>query len=102
MNTRKKVKNLTKKVENVLQGQGNPPSTISIIDATHEEQLGRYCNVAIIHHTKLEFVFDFVWTLQGKSQLASRIVTSPQHAKKIYEVLGKNVHNYEKNYGIIK
>jgi hypothetical protein len=80
--------------------QQKMPEGVPIL-ATGELQLGRYCNVAVIHHTNREFVLDFVWRLDSASILASRVITSPQHAKEIYEVLGQNIQKFEKQYGAI-
>lgn len=63
--------------------------------------LGNYSNRAIISHTRLEFVFDFLLALENQSILASRVITSPQHAKQLYEALEKNIKRYERKFGRI-
>ena len=63
---------------------------------------GNYSNVAVIHHTKREFVLDFVFAIASQHSLVSRVITSPQHIKKIHEVLGENIKQYEKNFGEIE
>ena len=43
---------------------------------------GRYANLALIAHTKNEFILDFALLQpQGGALVVSRILTSPQHAK---------------------
>ena len=73
-----------------------------VIAGPGDQFLGRYCNVAIIHHTKLEFVLDFIWTIQDQNLLVSRIITSPEHAKRLHETLGRMIQEFEKKYGVIK
>lgn len=74
---------------------------VGIIEAKRETLLGNYCNIALIHHSRLEFCFDFIWSLGGMRFLSSRVITSPQHAKKLYKALGDNIDKYEKEYGQI-
>jgi len=71
------------------------------IQASREELLGNYSNVAIIKHTKREFALDFLLRFDNYNMLAARVITSPQHAKEIYKVLGENIGRYEKQYGEI-
>lgn len=71
------------------------------VQATGDQLLGRYCNVAVITHTDREFVLDFFWRLDSVLILASRVITNPQHVKQIYRVLGQNIEKYEKKYGEI-
>lgn len=73
----------------------------SMVDARRETLLGNYCNIALIHHQQLEFCFDFIWATGNQRFLVSRVITSPQHAKKVYKALGDNIEKYEKNHGQI-
>ena len=41
------------------------------IQATGDQLLGRYCNVAVITHTDREFVLDFFWRSDNLLILAS-------------------------------
>ena len=70
--------------------------------ASGEALGGKYANVAMIKHTGREFVFEFVLRLDNEALLASRIITSPAHAKELHEALGKNIEVYEKTYGKIQ
>lgn len=72
------------------------------VQASVDERLGKYSNLAMIHHTRLEFVVDFLLTVGNENILASRLITSPQHAKRLFIVLGKNIEHYEKKFGEIK
>lgn len=65
---------------------------------------GTYSNLAIINHSVSEFVLDFVSIMPGtpKSKVKSRIILTPQHAKRLVKALGDNVHRFEKAHGEIK
>lgn len=65
---------------------------------------GTYSNLAIINHSVSEFVVDFVSIMPGtpKSKVKSRIILTPQHAKRLLKALGDNVQRFEKAHGEIK
>ena len=65
---------------------------------------GFYSNLAIINHSASEFVLDFVCIMPGtpKAKVKSRIVLTPQHAKRLLKALGENIHRFEKAHGDIK
>ena len=65
---------------------------------------GIYSNLAIINHSVSEFVVDFISMMPGapKAKVKSRIVLTPQHAKKFLKALSDNVARFEKAHGTIK
>jgi len=65
---------------------------------------GIYSNLAIINHSVSEFVVDFVSIMPGtpKSKVKSRIILTPQHAKRLMKALNDNVMRFEKAHGEIK
>lgn len=65
---------------------------------------GIYSNLAIINHSVSEFVIDFVSIMPGtpKSKVKSRIILTPQHAKRLLKAIGENVQRFEKAHGEIK
>ena len=65
---------------------------------------GIYSNLAIINHSASEFVMDFVTIMPGvpKAKVKSRIVLTPQHAKRFLNALGENIHRFESAHGEIK
>lgn len=65
---------------------------------------GIYSNLAIINHSQSEFVVDFVTIMPGvaKSKVKSRIVLTPQHAKRFLKALNENVKRFETAHGEIK
>jgi len=65
---------------------------------------GTYSNLAIINHSVSEFVLDFVSIMPGtpKSKVKSRIILTPQHAKRLVKALNENVKRFENAHGEIK
>ncbi|GGD88443.1 DUF3467 domain-containing protein [Planktosalinus lacus] len=65
---------------------------------------GIYSNLAIINHSQSEFVVDFVTIMPGapKSKVKSRIILTPQHAKRFLKALNDNIKRFEKTHGEIK
>lgn len=82
---------------NQQQGQIN----IELDEATAE---GVYSNLAIINHSQSEFVLDFVTIMPGvpKAKVKSRIILTPQHAKRLLGALRENIHRFEAVHGEIK
>lgn len=65
---------------------------------------GIYSNLAIINHSQTEFVLDFVNIMPGspKNKVRSRIILTPQHAKRLLRALNDNINRFEKSQGKIK
>lgn len=65
---------------------------------------GIYSNLAIINHSASEFVIDYVCIMPGtpKAKVKSRIVLTPQHAKRLVKALAENIHRFEVAHGEIK
>ena len=74
------------------------------IEISVEIAEGQYANLAIITHSHAEFVIDFVNVMPGtpKSKVKSRIVLTPQHAKRLMKALADNVQKFEAVNGTIK
>ena len=85
--------------------QQNPQQQPGInIEITEEIAEGAYANLAIITHSHAEFVIDFVNVMPStpKSKVKSRIIFTPQHAKRFMKALAENVQRYEAANGTIK
>ena len=65
---------------------------------------GMYANLAIINHSVSEFVVDFVNVMPGtpKAKVKSRIILTPQHAKRFMKALAENIKRFENGHGEIK
>lgn len=74
------------------------------IELTEDIAEGTYSNLAIITHSNSEFVVDFVKVMPGipKAKVKSRIVLTPQHAKRLLSALADNIGKYEAVHGTIK
>jgi hypothetical protein len=65
---------------------------------------GIYSNLAIITHSPSEFIVDFVRVMPGipKADVKSRIILTPEHAKRLLHALKDNIAKYESVHGPIK
>lgn len=73
------------------------------IELTEEIAQGTYSNLAIISHSSSEFVVDFVRIVPGipKAKVKSRIILTPEHAKRLLLALKDNIDKFEKMNGTI-
>ncbi|MFH1320274.1 MAG: DUF3467 domain-containing protein [Bacteroidota bacterium] len=74
------------------------------IELSEEIAEGIYSNLAIITHSNSEFVVDFIKVMPGipKAKVKSRILLTPQHAKRLTKALQDNISKYESIHGTIK
>ena len=65
---------------------------------------GIYSNLAIINHSSSEFIVDFITVMPGapKAKVTSRIILTPEHAKRFKKALEDNIMRYENANGEIK
>lgn len=83
-----------------------PPITVQV---DPRDGNGVYSNLMMISHRKEEFVMDFLFLQpqraphgQAVATLRSRVITSPEHAKRILRALQENLRRYEESFGIIE
>jgi len=64
---------------------------------------GKYSNLAILTHSKSEFILDFAAMLPGipQPEVVSRVIMNPEHAKRLLLALQDNVSKYEAQFGAI-
>ena len=64
---------------------------------------GRYSNYAEIGHNATEFVFDFgqVWFDGTPAGVYVRVITNPDTAERLYELLDEALSRYRREYGEI-
>ncbi len=74
------------------------------VELSEEIAEGVYSNLAIINHSASEFVLDFIKIMPGvpKARVKSRIVLTPQHAKRFLRAMQDNVARFEAQHGEIK
>jgi len=77
------------------------------IDPQHAT--GVYSNLMMISHRKEEFILDFLFVQpqrlpdgQAVATLRSRVITSPEHMKRILKAIEENVGRYEQSFGPIQ
>lgn len=74
------------------------------IELSDEVAEGTYSNLAIITHSPSEFVVDFVRIMPGtpKAKVKSRVILTPEHAKRLMMALQDNIKRFESINGPIK
>jgi len=82
----------------------NPNQNQLNIELKEEVGQGIYSNLAIISHSSSEFVLDFVRIMPGipKAEVKSRIILTPEHAKRLLLALGENMGKFETVHGQVK
>ena len=65
---------------------------------------GVYSNLAILTHSSSEFVIDFIRVMPGipKADVKSRVILTPEHAKRLSLALQDNISKFESVHGKIK
>lgn len=75
------------------------------VNITIEPEVGKgsYANLAIITHSRAEFIIDFAVNLPGLPgpRVNNRVVMTPEHAKRLLNALAENVGKYESQFGRI-
>ena len=86
-----------------MDNKQNPENQLNI-ELSAEVAEGTYSNLAIISHSSSEFVIDFIRMMPGtpKANVKSRIILTPEHAKRLLFALQDNISKYEQQHGKIK
>jgi hypothetical protein len=73
------------------------------VELSHEVAQGTYSNLVIISHSNTEFIVDFVRVMPGvpKASVKSRIILTPEHAKRLMLALQENIAKFEQHNGRI-
>ncbi len=74
------------------------------IELPEEVAEGMYTNLSIITHSPSEFIIDFIQLMPGvpKGKVKSRMLMTPDNAKKLMHALRENISKYEAVHGPIK
>jgi len=88
---------------NSMEDKKNIGQQISI-ELKEDVAQGTYSNLAVITHSNSEFVIDFVRIMPGipKANVKSRIILTPEHAKRLMMALADNIKKFETANGVIK
>lgn len=64
---------------------------------------GIYSNLAVITHSPSEFVCDFIQMMPNvpKAKVRSRVIMTPENAKRLLQALQDNIRKFEENFGPI-
>lgn len=87
----------------MAENQGPKKGQVNI-ELPEEKAEGVYSNLAVITHSPSEFVVDFIRMMPGmpKAKVQSRVILTPQHAKRLMRALGDNIAKFEQQHGPIK
>ncbi|WP_107038379.1 DUF3467 domain-containing protein [Brumimicrobium mesophilum] len=85
-----------------MENQNEKENKINI-DLSEDIADGVYSNLALITHSPSEFVCDFVQMMPGmpKAKVRSRVIMTPENAKRLLNALQDNIRKYEENVGNI-
>lgn len=74
------------------------------INIKDEVAHGIYSNLVIVTHSNTEFIVDFISVMPGipKGEVRSRIILTPQNAKRLLNALGDNITKFEEKNGEIQ
>jgi len=84
--------------------QDQPAQAQLNIELSEEVAEGIYSNLVMIAHSSEEFILDFIRVMPGipKALVKSRIIVTPQHAKRLLRALAENINRYEASHGEIE
>ena len=84
----------------MYQNKKDPENQLEI-ELSDDVAQGTYSNLAVISHSASEFVLDFIRVVPGvpKAQVKSRIILTPDHAKRLMTALEENIEKFEKMNG---
>ncbi len=85
------------------QPKGKPQVQLNIELDEHTAE-GVYSNLVMIAHSPEEFILDFIRIVPGvqKARVKSRIIVTPQHARRLLNALSENIDRYERAHGVIE
>jgi hypothetical protein len=67
------------------------------VELSDETAQGTYANLAVIAHSSSEFIIDFIRIVPGtpKAKVQSRIILTPDNAKRLLYALQDNIRKFE-------
>jgi len=86
-----------------MENKNNPQNQLNI-ELSENVADGVYSNLAVITHSNSEFIIDFIRMMPGvqKAKVKSRIILTPQHAKRLLRALQDNISKFQSMHGDIK
>lgn len=97
----RKISDKVKIKEHILNNPKQQKVNVKIDEKVGE---GVYANFFMITHSPSEFILDFGRMMPGMPSVnvKSRVLVTPQHAKRLLDMLQKNLEGFEKQHGEIK
>lgn len=91
-------------IENIMENNDNQGKKELSLELSKEVAPGNYSNLALITHSTSEFIIDFARLLPGvpKATICTRVIMTPEHAKRLMLALKENIAKFENQYGDIK
>jgi len=84
----------------------NQPNPTNQLNIKIDEKVGEgvYANFFVITNSPSEFILDFGRIVPGipDARIYTRVMTTPQHAKQMLQLLEKNIQTFEQQFGEIK
>lgn len=74
----------------------NTPNNEIQVELSEEVAQGTYANLAVISHSASEFILDFIRVVPGapKAKVKSRIILTPDNAKRLLYALQDNIKKF--------
>ena len=93
-----------KRKRKIIMDENKPQKNHIQIELSDEVGQGVFANLAIITHSAAEFILDFIRIMPvvPKARVKSRIILTPEHAKRLMAALKDNIAKYESVHGPIK
>ena len=71
------------------------------VKVSDEVLKGQYANMVQVAHGQEEFILDFMNVFPPQGIIASRIIISPAHMKRLVAAMQENIKRYEAQFGNI-
>lgn len=83
-----------------MENDNKPKEQRLQIEVPEDMQDGVYANMAVISHSPSEFILDFIRILPNtdKAKVKSRVILTPEHAKRLLKALQENIKNYDATF----
>lgn len=83
-----------------MDTKNNPANEIQV-ELAEDVAQGTYANLAVIAHSSSEFIIDFIRVVPGvpKAKVKSRVILTPDNAKRLLYALQDNIEKFEKQKG---
>lgn len=74
------------------------------MDLNYENSSTIYVNLAVLSHSKAEFIIDIARILPGmkRPEVQNRLIMTPIHAKLLHRALTENIRKFEDKFGKIE